>query len=69
MAQDIVYRLAVEITSPLSDDPDDADYPTLEGATEAGYKRSIEKAVIACLRRLEWECINVEVIDFRVEDE
>jgi hypothetical protein len=65
----IVYALSVEVTVPLSDDPDDADFPTLEGATSQRFKRDIERSVISLLTRLEWECTNVEVMDFTVEDE
>lgn len=65
----IVFNVAVYVTVPLSDDPDSPDYPTLEGATSAEYKReSIEKPLLACLRRFEWPC-DAEVMDFTVEDE
>lgn len=69
MAKRIVYRLEVELSYPLSDDPNDADYPTLEGASSPSYKRGIEKSVIACLRKMEQECTNCEVLDFSVEED
>jgi hypothetical protein len=69
MSRRILYRVELEIASPLSDDPDDADYPTLEWAATSEAKRNIETSVLACLRRMEQECTNVEVMDFSVEDE
>ena len=64
----IIYRLNVYVTQPLSVDPDDADYPTLDGATDASFRRGIEKSAMACLRRMEQDC-DVELMDFSVEDE
>ena len=69
MAKHIAYRVEVEITAPLSDYPDDPDYPTLEYASSSQTKRELEKSILACLRRLEPECTNVEVMDFTVEDD
>lgn len=68
MSRQIIYRLEVSAKMPLSDDPDDADYPTLEGATTAAYKRDIERAAFNCLKRMEQDC-DVELMDFTVEDE
>ena len=64
----IIYRVEVSVTVPLSYDPDDADYPTLEGAASSSYKRDIERTMFACLRKFEWPC-DVELMDFTVEDE
>lgn len=68
MSRHLVYRLAVYVTVPLADDPDDPDYPTLEGATDLAFKRGIEKAASQCLKRMEQEC-DVEVVDFVVRED
>lgn len=61
----IAYRLEVTVTQRLSDDPDDPDYPTLEGATTAAWKRRLERDVAALLYRLKGygqAVTNVEVM-------
>lgn len=70
MSRAITYRVEVYVTVPLSDDPDNPDYPTLEGATSSDYKRrQVELPMLACLRRLEHEVTNIELMDFTVEEE
>lgn len=61
----ITYRLEVAVTQRLSDDPDDPDYPTREGATTAAYKRRLERDVADCLYRLKLKA-DVELMDFTV---
>lgn len=69
MSRKIVYRIEVELSAPISDDVNDPDYPTLEVAATSAYKRDIELAITACLRKMDEECTNCEVMDFTVEDE
>jgi len=66
----IVYTLTVTVTQPLSDDPDDPDYPTLEGATSREFKRRLERDVHERVRRLKGyeQHGEAELMDYEVKE-
>lgn len=68
--QHIIYRLEVTVTQRLSEDPDDPDYPTLDGATTAAYKRRLERDVYDRLYLLSGydRKADVELMDFTIKD-
>ncbi len=73
MSRLVIYRLDVRAKQPIVESEAECeecgyDTPTLERATDSKYKRDIEKAIIACLRRFELDT-DVELMDFSVEDE
>lgn len=69
MSQKIVYRVEVFVSIPLSDDTESPDFPTLEGATSTAFKRDVERTMLACLRRFDYEVDNIELMDYSVEEE
>lgn len=66
----MLYNLRIEVSQPLRAEGDECeDYPTLAWAASAAAKRELEKAVLSCLRRLEQDVTDCEVMDFSVEEE
>jgi hypothetical protein len=66
----IRYTMRVEVSQPLraADDESD-DYPLESYAVTLAAKGELERAVLACLRKLEQECTDCEVMSILVEDE
>jgi hypothetical protein len=69
MSRTVIYRLEVRATQPIREDGDECeDYPTLEWATSSKARIEIEKALFACLRRMEQDC-DCECMDFSIEED
>lgn len=67
--QHLVYTLRVEITVPLATESDKSIWPTLVDAVSTKAKHELTASVLACLRSLDYECTDIEVMDTSVEED